>query len=212
MSKNPAFKTYIAMAFLLSIVVALFAYYGSVILYRPGEIEEAAYPLIVAEEAAPEEPPAEPTAPAEPEAPVETAAPAEPEAPVETAAPAEPEVPAVSGIAALLAAADIDAGAKVSKKCAACHSFSKDGKNKVGPNLWDIVGKAIGGGAGYKYSGALAEMGGDWTYDNLDAFLTKPKDFAAGTKMSFSGIKGAEDRANLIAFMRGLSDNPKPLP
>jgi cytochrome c2 len=235
MSKNPAFKTYIAMAFLLSIVVALFAYYGSVILYRPGEIEEAAYPLIVAEEAAPEEPPAEPTAPAEPEAPVEAAAPAEPEAPVETAAPAEPEapvetvatepeapvetaapaepeVPAVSGIAALLAAADIDAGAKVSKKCAACHSFSKDGKNKVGPNLWDIVGKAIGGGAGYKYSGALAEMGGDWTYDNLDAFLTKPKDFAAGTKMSFSGIKGAEDRANLIAFMRGLSDNPKPLP
>jgi cytochrome c len=212
MSENPAFKTYVAMAFLLSIVVALFAYYGSVILYRPGEIEEAAYPLIVAEEAAPEEPPAEPTAPAEPEAPVETAAPAEPEAPVETAAPAEPEVPAVSGIAALLAAADIDAGAKVSKKCAACHSFSKDGKNKVGPNLWDIVGKAIGGGAGYKYSGALAEMGGDWTYDNLDAFLTKPKDFAAGTKMSFSGIKGAEDRANLIAFMRGLSDNPKPLP
>jgi cytochrome c len=200
MSENPAFKTYVAMAFLLSIVVALFAYYGSVILYRPGEIEEAAYPLIVAEEAAPEEPPAEP------------AAPAEPEAPVETAAPAEPEVPAVSGIAALLAAADIDAGAKVSKKCAACHSFSKDGKNKVGPNLWDIVGKAIGGGAGYKYSGALAEMGGDWTYDNLDAFLTKPKDFAAGTKMSFSGIKGAEDRANLIAFMRGLSDNPKPLP
>jgi cytochrome c len=212
MSENPAFKTYVAMAFLLSIVVALFAYYSSVILYRPGEIEEAAYPLIVAEEAAPEEPPAEPTAPAEPEAPVETAAPAEPEAPVETAAPAEPEVPAVSGIAALLAAADIDAGAKVSKKCAACHSFSKDGKNKVGPNLWDIVGKAIGGGAGYKYSGALAEMGGDWTYDNLDAFLTKPKDFAAGTKMSFSGIKGAEDRANLIAFMRGLSDNPKPLP
>jgi cytochrome c len=212
MSENPAFKTYVAMAFLLSIVVALFAYYGSVILYRPGEIEEAAYPLIVAEEAAPEEPPAEPAAPAEPEAPVETAAPAEPEAPVETAAPAEPEVPAVSGIAALLAAADIDAGAKVSKKCAACHSFSKDGKNKVGPNLWDIVGKAIGGGAGYKYSGALAEMGGDWTYDNLDAFLTKPKDFAAGTKMSFSGIKGAEDRANLIAFMRGLSDNPKPLP
>lgn len=211
MSENPAFKTYVAMAFLLSIVVALFAYYGSVILYRPGEIEEAAYPLIVAEEAAPEEPPAEPAAPAEPEASMETVA-TEPEASVETSAPVEPEVPADSGIAALLAAADIDAGAKVSKKCAACHSFTKDGKNKVGPNLWDIVGKAIAGGEGFKYSGALAEMGGDWTYDNLDAFLTKPKDFAAGTKMSFSGIKGAEDRANLIAFMRGFSDNPKPLP
>jgi len=223
MSENPAFKTYLAMAFLLSIVVALFAYYGSVILYRPGEIEEAAYPLIVAEEeAAPEEPPAEPAEPAEPEAPVETVATepeapveavaTEPEASVETTAPAEPEVPAVSGIAALLAAADIDAGAKVSKKCAACHSFTKDGKNKVGPNLWDIVGKAIAGVDGYKYSGALAKMGGDWTYDSLDAFLTKPKDFAAGTKMSFKGIAKAEDRANLIAFLRGLSDNPKPLP
>ncbi len=211
MSKNPAFKTYIAMAFLLSIVVAMVSYYGSVLLYHPGEIEEAAYPLIVAEEAAPEEVPAE-TAASEPEAAMESAAPADPDALMESAAPAEPVAPAGGGIAALLAAADIDAGAKVSKKCAACHSFTKDGKNKVGPNLWDIVGKAIADVEGFKYSGALAEMGGEWSYDNLDAFLTKPKDFAAGTKMSFSGIKGADDRANLIAFLRGLSDNPKPLP
>jgi cytochrome c len=78
--------------------------------------------------------------------------------------------------------------------------------------VWDIVGKAIAGGEGYKYSGALAELGGEWTYDSLDAFLTKPKDFAAGTKMSFAGLKKAEDRANLIAFLRSRSDDPKPLP
>lgn len=225
MPKNPTFKTYVAMAFLLAIGIVLFAHYGSVVLYRPGEIEKAAYPLIVMEEAAPEQPPAETAAPAEeaaaedpysepaavvPEAP--EAPTTEPEAPVETAAPAAPEAPAGSGIAALLAAADSDAGAKVSKKCAACHSFSKDGKNKVGPILWDILGKAVAGGEGFKYSSALAEIGGEWTYDNLDAFLTSPKEFAAGTKMSFKGLAKAEDRANLIAFLRGLSDDPKPLP
>lgn len=204
MTNNPAFKTYIGLAALLGIWVALFAHYGSVVLYHPGEIEKAAYPLIAVEEAATEEATPE-------EQPTETAA-AEPEAPVETAVTAEPEAPAGGGIAALLAAADAEAGAKLSKKCAACHSFDKGGKNKVGPNLWDIVGKAIAGGEGYKYSGALAGLGGDWSYDNLDAFLTKPKDFAAGTKMSFAGLKKAEDRANLIAFLRGRSNDPKPLP
>ncbi len=204
MSKNPAFKTYIALGLLLAIWVALFAHYGSVFLYHPGEIEKAAYPLIAVEEAATEEATPE-------EQPTETAA-AEPEAPVETVVTTEPEAPAGGGIAALLAAADAEAGAKLSKKCAACHSFDKGGKKKVGPNLWDIVGKAIAGGEGYKYSGALSGLGGEWTYDNLDAFLTKPKDFAAGTKMSFAGLKKAEDRANLIAFLRGRSDDPKPLP
>jgi cytochrome c len=160
--------TYVGLSLLVGIWVALFAHYGSVVLYHTGEIEEAAYPLIITEEATP----------------ADEAAPEE-----------QPE-----------------AGAKVSKKCAACHSFDKDGKNKVGPNLWDIVGKAIAGGEGYKYSGALAELGGEWTYDSLDAFLTKPKDFAAGTKMSFAGLKKAEDRANLIAFLRSRSDDPKPLP
>jgi cytochrome c len=199
MSKNPAFKTYVALGLLLAIWVMLFAHYGSEFLYHPDEIDKPAYPLIAVEEAAPAE-----------EA-TETAA-AEPEAPEEAAVTTEPEVPAGGGIAALLAAADAEAGAKLSKKCAACHSFDNGGKNKVGPNLWDIVGKAIAGGEGYKYSGALAGLGGEWTYDRLDAFLTKPKDFAAGTKMSFAGLKKAEDRANLIAFLRGRSDDPKPLP
>ena len=199
MSKNPAFKTYVGLALLLSIWVVLFAHIVGEFLYHADEIEKPAYPLIAVEEAAPEEQP------------TETAA-AEPEAPEEAAVATEPEAPAGGGIAALLAAADAEAGAKVSKKCAACHSFDKGGKNKVGPNLWDIVGKAIAGGEGYKYSGVLAGLGGEWTYDNLDAFLTKPKDFAAGTKMSFAGLKKVEDRANLIAFLRSRSDDPKPLP
>lgn len=203
MSKNPAFKTYVALGILLAIWVVLLAHYGSEFLYHSDEIDKPAYPLVAVEEAATEEQPAEES--------TGTAA-TEPEAPVEAAATTEPEVPAGGGIAALLAAADADAGARLSKKCAACHSFDKGGKNKVGPNLWDIVGKAIASGEGYKYSGVLAGLGGEWTYDNLDAFLTKPKDFAAGTKMSFAGLKNAEDRADLIAFLRGRSDDPKPLP
>lgn len=213
MSNNSSLKTYAVLGLFVGIAVAAVAYFGSMIVYRPGEIEKAAYPLIAVEEAAPEE------QPSEPEAPAAAVEPAEPETPVVTAEPAAPETPAPEapaigdeGVAALLAAADVAAGAKLSKKCKACHRFDKDGKNKVGPNLWDIVGNAIAGGEGYKYSGALTDMGGEWTYDNLDAFLTKPKTFAPGTKMSFSGLKSPEGRANLIAFLRSLSDNPKPLP
>lgn len=187
MSNNPGFKTYLGLAALLGLWALLFAYYGSAFLYHPGEIETPAYPLIATEEAAPDEQPAE------------------------TAA-VEPQAPAVIGIAALLADADSGAGQKVSKKCTACHSFDKGGKNKVGPNLWDVVDRTVAGGEGYKFSGALAGLGGEWTYDRLDAFLMKPKEFAAGTKMSFSGIRGAGDRANLIAYLRDLSDDPKPLP
>jgi cytochrome c len=189
MMKNPAFKTYIGLALLLGLWVAIIAHYGSEFLYHTDEIEKPAYPLMVVDEAAPEEPSAE-TAAIEPDAPVDGG----------------------EGVAALLAAADADAGAKVSKKCASCHSFDKDGPNKVGPNLWDIVGRPIAGGEGYKYSDALSGLGGEWSYDKLDGFLAKPKDFAAGTKMSFAGLKRAEARANLIAFLRDFSDSPKPLP
>ena len=193
MSKNPAFMTYLGLSLLVGLWVALIAYWGGEFLYHPKEIDKPAYPLIEGEEVAAAEPAAE-TPVAEPAG--------------EATAPAD----GGEGFAALLASADQDAGAKVSKKCAACHSFDKGGANKVGPNLWDIVGRPIAGGEGYSYSGALADLGGEWSYDSLDAFLSKPKDFAPGTKMSFAGLKSADDRANLIAFLRSFSDNPKPLP
>ena len=112
----------------------------------------------------------------------------------------------------LLASAAPDKGAKVFKKCKSCHSVNKGGKNGVGPNLWNVVGKAQASAEGYKYSGVLQGLGGEWSYENLDAFLMSPKNYAKGTKMSFSGLKKAGDRASVIAYLRSLSDAPKPLP
>ena len=90
----------------------------------------------------------------------------------------------------LLAAADLAAGEKVARKCTACHTFEQGGANKIGPNLWNIVGRAAGGVEGFGYSSAFQEMGGQsWDYDALSAFLENPKAFAPGTKMSFAGLK-----------------------
>jgi len=135
-----------------------------------------------------------------------------PDAAEKAAADAPAEAAAEESAIALLASADADAGKKVAKKCAACHSFDQGGPNKVGPNLWNIVGAPMAQVAGYSYSAALKEMGGEWSYEELDAFLTKPKDAVKGTKMAFAGVKKPNQRANLIAFLRGLSDSPKPLP
>jgi len=128
-------------------------------------------------------------------------------APAKGAAPA-----AVENALTLLASATPDRGVKVFKKCKSCHTVAKGGKNTVGPNLWDVVGKAKASTAGFAYSGVLKEKGGDWTYADLDAFLLSPKGFAKGTKMSFAGLKKAGDRAAVIAYLRSLSDSPKPLP
>ncbi len=127
---------------------------------------------------------------------------------------AEPESkPEPEAVAALIAAADTGAGRKEAKKCTACHTTAKDGANKIGPKLWDIVGRPVASVAGFSYSGGLKKKAGEtWSYANLDAFLTKPKDWAPGTKMAFAGIKDAARRAALIAFLRTLSDNPAPLP
>ena len=117
------------------------------------------------------------------------------------------------GIGGLLAAADTANGEKLAKRCAACHSFDNGGANKIGPNLWNIVGDHQGEGRdGYKFSEAMASLGGAWTYDELDKFLTSPKAHVPGTKMTFPGIKKPEDRADLIAWLRTLSDSPQPLP
>jgi len=133
-----------------------------------------------------------------------------PAAAPETTKTAAPE--AVAGALAMLASADIAAGEKTFKKCKACHSTKKGGKNKIGPNLWNIVGKGKASAPGYKYSSALAGLGGAWGYQELDGFLANPKGFAKGTKMSFSGIKKAKARAAVIVYLRSLSDQPKPLP
>ncbi len=120
---------------------------------------------------------------------------------------------AVSGVMAMLSNADTAAGGeKTFKKCKACHSTDKGGKNRVGPNLWDIVGKAKASAAGYKFSGALKGLGGEWSYQDLDGFLENPRAFAKGTKMSFKGLAKPKDRAAIIAYLRSLSDQPKPLP
>jgi cytochrome c len=133
---------------------------------------------------------------------------------LEGAAPttAAPEKPAIEPIGPLLASADAAAGEKAFKRCATCHTFDKGGANKVGPNLYGVVGNAKGSTSGFTYSGALKAMAGSWSYDELNAFLTKPKDFLAGTKMTFAGIKKPQDRANIIAFLRQHADTPFPLP
>ena len=121
---------------------------------------------------------------------------------------AVPEQP----LSVLLASAAVDKGAKVAKKCVSCHSFSKGGKNKVGPNLYNIIGAGRGIVDGFNYSAAIKAMGGKWNYDDMNKFLKKPKEFMKGTKMTFSGLKKATDRAAVIAYMRTQADAPLPLP
>jgi len=128
------------------------------------------------------------------------------------AEPAEATESAAADALALLVSADPARGLKVFGKCKACHTTEEGGKNKVGPNLWDIVGKAKASSAGFKYSGALTDLGGDWSYEDLDAFLANPKGFAPKTKMAFAGVKKASNRASVILFLRGLSAAPKALP
>ena len=135
---------------------------------------------------------------------------------VATKAPVAPqeakEVEKAISLAALLAGADAAAGKKVSRKCKSCHNLTAKKKRGIGPPLWDIVEARKGGNGKFKYSSAMADKGGTWSYEDLDAFIASPKGFMKGTKMAFPGIKKAKDRANLIAFLRSLSDAPKPLP
>ena len=111
-----------------------------------------------------------------------------------------------------LASADPVKGAETFKKCAACHNADKGGANQLGPNLWGVLGEGVGVGHGFAFSDALAKKGGTWNFDNLAQWLTSPKAFAPGTKMTFAGLGNPQDRANVIAFLNQHSDGPKPLP
>ena len=115
-------------------------------------------------------------------------------------------------IAAIMALGDVTSGEKIFKKCAACHSINKGGKNKIGPALYNIVGRAVGGVDNYKYSKALASYGKEWTFEELNGFLLKPASYIKGTKMSYAGLRKEKDRASVIKYLNQNSDSPKPLP
>ena len=110
----------------------------------------------------------------------------------------------------LLASASVDKGAKVFKKCSNCHVPNEGGANKIGPALWNIVNKDIGG-ADFAYSNAMSSYGGKWSYNELNGFLKNPKKYMEGTKMSFAGLKKETDRANVILYLKSLSNNPAPI-
>jgi cytochrome c len=134
-------------------------------------------------------------------------------------APAQPEgagapaaAPANEDAVKLIAAADPAAGEKVAVKCKACHDFTKGGPNKVGPNLWGVVGGPSAHKEDFNYDDAIKNLKITWDFANLDKFITNPKKFAPGTKMSFPGLPKAQDRANLLRWLRDQSDSPVPLP
>ena len=118
---------------------------------------------------------------------------------------AHEKVSEIADVSVLMASADLAKGQKTYGKCKACHKLDP-GANGTGPSLYGVVGRPVGKAEGFKYSGAMAEMGGDWTPTNLFLFLEKPKSFAPGTKMTFAGLKKPQDRANLIAYLESVGD------
>jgi cytochrome c len=123
-------------------------------------------------------------------------------------AAAQPDVP----VEKLLASADPQKGANVAKRCVVCHSLEKGGPNKVGPDLWGIVGRARAGHEGFTYSTAMKAKGGNWTFEDLNHFLANPRAFVPGTSMAFIGVPKDGERGDLIAYLNTLADSPKPLP
>ena len=114
-------------------------------------------------------------------------------------------------IMAIFASTSVEDGAKVFKKCAACHSIAEGGANKIGPALWGVLGRKAGSLSDYKYSKAMAAHGKKWSFEEMNGFLIKPKDWIKGTKMSYAGLKSEKERAAVILYMNENSNNPLPL-
>ena len=114
-------------------------------------------------------------------------------------------------IMSIFASTSASEGAKVFKKCAACHSIAENGGNKIGPALWGVLGRSAGSIPDYKYSKAMAAYGKNWSFEEMNGFLIKPKDWIKGTKMSFAGLKNAKERAAVILYMNENTNNPLPL-
>ena len=115
-------------------------------------------------------------------------------------------------IEALLALGTVEHGKKVFKKCSACHSIKKGGRNNIGPALYSVLGRNMGALQDYKYSKALIAFGKDWTFEEMNNFLIKPTSYIKGTKMAFAGLKKEKDRASVILYMNANSDSPLELP
>ena len=145
--------------------------------------------------------------------PVQLAKPAYPiEGVGEAPAAAAAKPAAIEPVGPLLAKADVDHGAQIARQCMACHNFAKGGPNMVGPNLWGVVGGPHDHKADYSYSDAMKKFPGNWDYEEINNFIDHPQVYVPGTKMGFAGLKKAQDRADVIAWLRQQADNPEPLP